>query len=622
MKLHPLSKTIRAKLAALLPSSDPCVVVAALAATVSLFSLGADHETALAASFKYIIEESPFPLATQLCSWTILSLIQKVKPSAHDLEMLLEIPISATDLRLHTIYQLLCQLVDLRYRFGRPDQMKAIALSVVTCESGFAAIAGCHFLLLVAESSPELIAGIDEKGHLMKRALRRLIELSTSTDTELAEAIIVEMRLLVDTSGISERVLGLLADQEEFLFLHFVRHVESNQAFLSVAWFSFLARCSAGISRWMLRIKRVLVDSQFPALLVHVLTSSMNRRAISDALEALHFFVNNCELPAQRNDGFFFDAAVSGFFVINQKKNDTELVGQCALERDRHELATAVHNLQLENARLEREKAALQNAVGQEKDRVKVADDRVSRSAEEIESYLGQIAELQDRLLQVSLRAKDKKTKLKQSIKSLNELHTQNIQLQELIKRLEGVEVENRTVKRNNHVMEARIEELERELNEATATGGEIRGKLKVSNQELQEREEALLELQKKCNESQARCDAQQAVIEALRSEKKELIGQIGGLEEDVSGTRLRNSELTEAVAHLEAQNLEVHSRLTALRGHVGKGKQKKSELKRRVVELQHEKRKWESIAKFVHKVGEVKGDAVQTVFGSLGIDA
>jgi hypothetical protein len=621
VKLHPLSRVIRAKLAALLPSSDPCVVVSSLAATVALFSLGPDQETALAASLKYVTEDSPFPLAAQLCSWTILSLIQKVSCSTRDLEQLLEIPLTATGIRLHTIYQLLCHLVDLRYRFGRPDQLKAIALSVVTCESGFAAIAGCHFLLLVSESNPGLLAGVDEKGHLMKRALRRLNELSGSTDTELAEAIVMEMRLLIDSSGIPERILGMLVDQEEFLFLNFVRQVENNQAFLSVAWFSLLVRCSSDISRWALRIKRILIDSQFPALLVHVLTSSLNRRAVSDAVRALEFFMNNCELSDHPKDSFFFDAAVSGFIVINQKKNETASVATLALERDRHELSNAVHNLQVENTRLERDIGVLQTAIGQEKDRVRATTDRASRSAQDNETYQQQITDLQDRLLQASLRAKEKKTKLKQSLISLNELHTQNIQLQELVKRLEGVEVENRSVKKNNHLMEARIQELEGQLTQVATGEGEIRGKLKLSNQELHEREEALLELQRKCSDCQARNDAQQTLIATLTSEKKELAGQIGELESEVSGERLRNAELSDALANLEAANLEVHSRLTMVKGHIGKDKEKKTVLKQRVTELQREKRRWESIAKFVHKVGEVKGDAVETVFGSLGIE-
>ena len=166
---------------------------------------------------------------------------------------------------------------------------------------------------------------------------------------------------------IPEAIVNLLTSKEEAIFMDFLRHIENNDSYLSVCYFNFLLVCSRTIESWAFRIKRLLVDSQFPALLVHVLVSSKNRRVISDALVALQFFMNDCEISRDYSNTFFFNSAVSGFLVLNQQTSTQVSDLSCQLNQERHDYEINIQQLNIQIKQLEDDKIGLQKVIENEK---------------------------------------------------------------------------------------------------------------------------------------------------------------------------------------------------------------------------------------------------------------
>jgi len=75
------------------------------------------------------------------------------------------------------------------------------------------------------------------------------------------------------------------------------------------------------------------------------------------------------------------------------------------------------------------------------------------------------------------------------------------------------------------------------------------------------------------------------------------------------------------AVTNLEAANLEIQAKMKSVDVVHDRYKMKKLELRKQIAALEKEKRKWETVAKFVQRVGTVKGEAVTDVFGPLDPD-
>jgi peptidoglycan hydrolase CwlO-like protein len=622
MKVHSLGKTTKQKLAALLPSTDPCVVVASLAATSLLYSLAADTETAVSAALKFLSEESPFPLTTQLSVWTVLALAPRVKLEERDLENVLCIPLSATGMRLYYVFGLLIQFVDLRYHFGTQDQMKVLCHAIIQCEASYAAVAGCNFLYSIAETNPSLLVRIDQTGHFVKRALNRLF---TTTDPEIVETLLVVMMILIDSSGIAERTVPLLIEYEESLFMNFLRHVENSEAFLAVAFLSFLVRCSREIPKWLQRVKRILVESQFPALLVHVLSSSLNRRAVSDALRAVQFFVNECDPPPALRNSFFFDAAVSGFLVINQNNRDRIGAVEIQLEQEKRDFAILQQQLELEKTELKREKIDLQAELDRERERLRSQVDSSDRSTDELERRNQEIRQLNEeisrmhqRIAQMATRMSDRKEKLRSARTYLEDFGHQNSELLNVTKKLEGAELENRSLKKANAQMEVKIQELEGQLSAVIFRARDFQKRLKTIQRELEERDDHVAQLQDACNQSQKRNKMLHESLQGAISERAVLADANERMRSEVGDLSSKNSELSSAVTTLETANLEIRRQVKSVDTLRDNHRKKKAELKKRIGILEKEKRKWETVAKFVQRVGTVKGEALTDVFGPL----
>ena len=606
LKSHPMLGALKADLTTMLPSCDPCVVVAGLAATVMLFNVGDNADTALTAAMKYLVEESQFQLATQLCSWTILSLASKVKLLETDLTSLLGMLLGATGMRACTIYSLFSQLIDMKYRFGRQDQVKEIMMSLLHCEDDFVSVAGCQFLFNLAANVPSIMTGIDADGSLTCDALHCLNDLAVKDNTERTESVLMIIRLLIDGSGINDIVLETLKAQEDLLFTNFIRNIEANHAFLSVSFFSILMICAKHLPKWVLRVKRVLVESQFAALLAHVLTSSQNRKAIADALMALQFYTNDCEPTQAPRNTFFLDSAVSGFLVVNQRREEPQQVPiQVAGE-------ATVRAHENETQRMLREIASLKASLASESNRAAIINECNLKLGEEIRKREHDIIHLQQEVSKLTIEINDKQERLTLAQASLEERRKENAELLEQVESFKGEKAKNRALQKRNQEMESHISDLETHIDHLKSKQQELRSLTKALNRELRKRETELVSVQKTCDEAQQRNSDLHASITSLSADLKSVQEENASLQSSLQDTTDENSRLSQAITALESQNLELRSSIRTAAELKSQYDLKAASLRAKLHQLEDEKRKWEGIAKFVHEVGTIKSETVR----------
>lgn len=617
IRVHPMAKAIKTKLAALLPSSDPLVVIGALAATVTLFHIGESIETAAAAALQYIVEESEFPLTAQLCSWVIIELAKKVELSEADLSQILNVPAHSQGMRAFTVYSLAAQLMDMKYRFGTHEQIQSIAASLIDCNDSNVAVAGCQFLFTVAETNPSLLMGLDEDGRLLYHAIQVFETVAGKDDIEMMESILILMKILIDKGEVSKPLAKAIACQEELFFMSFLRNIEANNAYLAVAFFSFLMACARHIPKWVMRMKRLLVESEFPALLVHVLTSSKNRRAISDALRALQFYLNDFDVTSQKTS-YFFDSAVSGFLVVNHNQVKGVEHSKAQMEQERHNAAIVIHTLEAEKKQLMKDNAKLKEELNRQRNETQITNDSHSRSLEELEKRTQEVATLKRENQALLAEINDNKDHWANAAESLRQCQEENEKLARLVKRLEEYKLESRALHKATRQMEVHVHEVETDFTELKAKHKELHTLTKALNKELHSRDEQFNSIQKACAEAQQRNHTLQSLLDQTRTENQSLTDENSSLQAKLSSSLAKNSRLSELVTSLEAENLQVKASLRSADEIEATYKEKRAVLRSKIQALEKEKRKWETVARFTHHVGEVKGTTVQHVFGPI----
>jgi predicted nucleic acid-binding Zn-ribbon protein len=429
------------------------------------------------------------------------------------------------------------------------------------------------------------------------------------------------MRLLLQSSGSTELSIDILIQNEEFIFTDFLRHIEGNEPFLSVTFFTFLSLCASFIPKWLLKIKRVLIDTQFSALLAHVLRSSLNRCAISSALKALEFYVNDCEFTQEPRNHFFFESAVSGFLLINQNAKSSNTSSVLDSEQDRHEHQIAIYNLETEKSKLEKSNERLLLDLEKERSQSRIESESSIKLEEGLQKSQSENEELQRKVTNLTSRYSKKKGQLEKAVGTLDDLKRKNEDLVERLTLLEGTERENAQLREERTALQRKISELEEDFTRCKRKYARVRAIANDLKQELQERKNACVALEQSCNEAQQRSANLFQTVEHIKSEKDALKRRNEKLEVVVSKAEERETQLGQQISRLEASSFHLQQEVRISGDVEQKYKKKKKEWKERVASSEMEKRKWESIAKFVHRVAQVKGGAITDVYGQIGLE-
>ena len=630
LKVHPMFKCVKDKLTALLPSSDPCVVVSALSATVPLFALGDDSNTAIKAAFKYIIEDSVFPLTTKLCCWVIGDLVNNVMLNEDSFNGLLQIPLHSSGVRAYCVICLLIDLIDMKYKFGSLSYNTEFFEQMIVYPENYVASIGCQYLNSVYENYPEYIVGIDEDGSLLKQVLMRYLEYSTFSDPERIEAFLVQIRLLIINNQIPQQIISSLVEREEALFMDFMRHIENGDSFISVSFFNFLLICSKSIEGWGNRIKRILVDSQFPALLVHVLTNSKNRRAITDALRALQYFMNNCQISQNANveengyclkDSYFFSNAVSGFLLMNQKNESDIKQLHMQTQQQINEYKLAMYQVNNDNAELHSEIERLKKSLEEEKLYNSQSNSSMIKLKDQLNERDQHFNKLKNKYQELKSKRDDDMKQIHDMEEKVRIVQADNADLKKQCKKLEKVKIDFQRATAENGRLNENIKDLEAKIAYSQNLYAKSQSLIETLRAEIRIKEEEITKLQQRCQKSQELNQTFQQASESNRQEIQQLNETITKLTTEISKEKNKLGDMAKTISDIQEENLRLKSSLSNEAVIREKYSQKKKLYLQKIKEIEREKRRWESIAKFNHHVCNVKKAAVQDVFGEVNPD-
>jgi hypothetical protein len=339
---------IKRDLEVILASSDSCIVCAAVAAHVALFSMGIAFPSSLRAAVHFLATESPFCLMTRLAADSILDLTKKTKLSREELTTVLTAALKATGVRAVAIYHMVTELKE--YHRAIAKTVKATTFlerlfgSIIDQECDFVGPIACHFLLVLSDNEENLFDGL-QKTPVFEKLLGNLKRASS----DQCESLVVLFRMMLAGGELKRTDLEQLAGFEDLIFTILLRNIETGNAFQSVALFQIVTYGSKYLQDWLLRMKRIVIDSQFPALVVGLLFQSQNRHAISDGILALRYLLG-CKEPD------IFEVFVSSFLLIStqtrQEKDEFDAKSATKLQEMEAQILQANKKIRDQDAEL------------------------------------------------------------------------------------------------------------------------------------------------------------------------------------------------------------------------------------------------------------------------------
>jgi hypothetical protein len=117
------------------------------------------------------------------------------------------------------------------------------------------------------------------------------------------------------------QIIQVLHDHEKNLFVSFQQHIELNHSFLVLPFFMVLYGTAHFFKHWTPRIREIVLDSPFAALLVHVIQTAQNQRTIHDALSVMHIVMGGVKHTSAEPDSLLSDSLASGFCLLNRRKH-------------------------------------------------------------------------------------------------------------------------------------------------------------------------------------------------------------------------------------------------------------------------------------------------------------
>ena len=366
VKSQPKFGKLKTIFASLLSSKNVSVVLTALANLVLLFPSQIAPQVSIQTAINALGNSDKFPLTTKISTWIIYELHDTYSLSTNELWSLLSSAIAGGP-QSYYLYLLMSELPEtFPHIIDVIASMNCLFLiinSLLETQYSFNAVTGCTFLNNVFRNGEAIVFSNEVKEPFLN-ALKVLVAPSKYIETDKKEAAAILLRFLVRSRDSTVYVIPLLKEYQDKLFFEFQRQVQNNNAFLSVQMFLFMFDVSHFIGEWHQILARVVLDSQFPALIVHVMNESMNRQALEDALIAMQIVTGGLKDDTTPQRNVLFDTIVEGHLFSNKHSHDVSDKANTQLETVIEGLLTQINELEVEKDCCARELEALkQDAI-------------------------------------------------------------------------------------------------------------------------------------------------------------------------------------------------------------------------------------------------------------------
>lgn len=605
IKSLPSFMTLRQELACLLSSSDHSVVLAALSCLTCLFPCREDTETLMRAAIHGIVSPPPYPLSTVLATWSVRDLANKASISTDATKKIFTALLNSCGTRALSITTLINELYSMGFdipKFLVTEKLLVPVLNYfVHSAHDFVTAAGCNFLREIFSMNDNLSFGpVDE---IFAFALSVVVASNITGALLRLESLLILLRMMMRQDNVTDYVTKLLLANEDPIFIAFQRQIERNHSFASANFFIFLTSCFKVAPNWNKKVARIVAETQFTALLVHVLTHSETRTTVADAVFAINLIIQG--VPSTLRQNALVDTITSGFLYMNKSIQDEICAAKETLE-------SSILTMKKKSADLDEQREKCKNEVNE----AKKEHERLRQTIKEHEDV---IQELQTQVGGTSAYINAKVVKIAGLKKKVDEQTKENVALHERVEALMGeiTRLKEEIAERKGEAKEMsndmqRIKEenldrqrLENELKMANQVNEEqrqsiikIMGDIDTEKQHRREAESALYETSKKLTEMTAKYhENDRQTVEAI-DQIKRFEALLARKTERLTATEDINRQLREEIERLE-------ERLQASIKSEREAKSTAEELRARVDQLENQMREHETLYNFIHRVTE-----------------
>lgn len=599
--------SLKREFASMLTSNDHNVIITALSCLSTLFSRTIDKETTMKVAFSAVITPPSLPVATSISAAIVLNLSEEQPLSSQEQEILIQTAMKSNGMRAYILFRLISEIASdsdsrIYQMFQQFEFFTKFFLSLLANKDCFVVSAGAQLLQMIFDDTPPVVATDSFEKPFMS-SLRFIITSIRESELEKVESLLVALRVLIKSREALSHMVEIIQVNEDQIFLAYQRCIEANYSFASLNFFLFLYSCTSLFPHWLMRMREIAIDSQFPALLVQCLCSAQNRRVIGEALFALSIVNSGIKAKPPSIDVTLNDALASGFFFINrQNKQDKHVLDiqtksmQDNYESKIRELENIIQTLSVEVKSLNEETLnsrndytftqsrveevqniceALQQKLDKKNKKIKIAAQELTNSNKEIQNLSLQVS----RIHQSKRKADKKVEKLNGKLQSLKETESQYSQLHENMSATEEV-----------------VKELKLKMNDYEAEINEL-------NKALTNEKQKKVNVDKSLGESLDRINQLSEQLEKLRVEHQEVTRLYEKNELIIKSKNTHEADLIEEIKKLRADLFSKEKQIGELRAENEHFSEINSLLRARVNNLKKEKKELVVVSQMIHKM-------------------
>ncbi|EAY20243.1 hypothetical protein TVAG_021900 [Trichomonas vaginalis G3] len=603
LKSQPSILQVKKELTRLLSSQDIMVVNSALAAHTAIFPVGNESATSIHAAINFITQNGKFVLMKQLARDTILSLKDKAPLAPRELLVLLTSILNSNGADAYFVIDCIRQLNIYHTQFANgiktTDYLVSLVDYISKCEYDFVSISACHLLQILVEIDPTLFQEIP-CNKIFAKIFNRFATLPEKTSVEKLESIFIILILLVQNNSLSEDDVDLLQTEENYLFTCFVRHIELNNAYLSLLIFRFIDECVTYFPNWKSRSNRIAIETQLLPLINNILQTSRNKYAIEFAYYAIsdlfsqssHFYESMIKITTTSNISAYEDKYKSISKLNSEITQNTFKIS--ALSEENTRLKNELEKVKAENSKLKLDSINSSDELAFTKKNNDIAQEKLSDLTKKFQSLQDENKRLQKENEDLSEVVNNNGLATKRILHDNKDLY-QQIQLYQTTERSKQKRIEELTEE-----LKARSEE----FTKVTINIQKKDAELSIAQNRASSAESKYLILEQKLKEQ--------------KDTNKKLCRAAEKIREDMMNAEKRANSLSDDISKIEAQNKKLLDSQKNLMDKNEKYKKQIVEYRELAKKAEQEKNKWETIAKFAQKVKECKREAAEEVFAPM----
>lgn len=407
VKSLPTFPALKTELVSLLSANDHNIVIASMSCLSALFQAGSDAPTLAQLAYHGITKPPSIPFSSALCCWTILDLIQLCSLTPNHVVQIINSILQSTGMRSFHLLSMLNEF----HRIGinclnvllQKQLIVPLIAFLIKCPYDYVSVVGTQYIqtLFEGENNENVPLGPD-LGSVFTSALQIVIIGETSNSTLLkVESMLLLLRIMLRCDESRNQLLKIISTNQNNILVGFQRHIEANHSFVALNYFLFIHSIICYQKQWSSQLLHIIVESQFCALLAHVLTHSTSRTILKDAVFATFVISSGFNTVYNKAQGSpLIDPLASGFLVMNK---ENALEKQSTIEKYESYNCTMIKNyqkIQLEKEAKLREIQNLSNSKEQSDKLIKSQEDNLNQANLDIQQ------------LQNNFRNKSKKYKL------------------------------------------------------------------------------------------------------------------------------------------------------------------------------------------------------------------